>query len=289
MEGITAKRATHLDANAIVRLHDAVGQEIAVSHGHVWVTQTADPRDMLLGPGDHFRLDRPGLAIVQALDAAEVVLPESADTDDGSGDARGAAHGLLDVEAAHIRTVRGEDTATLDRFFSQLSPLSRLRRFHAGVVRLPAVWLERLAHPDPQRELALLAFARSEARELCVGEARYALGDGASHGEREVALVVADAWQHRGLGARLLNRLVRQAGLRGVEALRGDVHYDNLPMIGLARRLGFGVARHPRDAGLVRLQRRLRQPGELFPQALTGAVSSGTAGSGLAMQAKPSA
>lgn len=261
MERITVPSATRLAANAIVRLHDAVGRKIAVSHGHVWVTQTADIRDMLLGPGDDFRLDRPGVAIVQALDAAEVVLPETADGDDDNGDLHHTARRPSAADA-QIRAVRAEDAATLDRFFSQLSPLSRLRRFHGGVARLPAASLERLAHPDPQRELALLAFARTDTGEVCVGEARYALGEGEARGEREVALVVADAWQRGGLGTRLLNRLLRQAGERGVDCLRGDVQYDNLPMIGLARRLGFGVAGHPGDAGLVRIRRCLRHRDE---------------------------
>ena len=47
---------------------------IFVSRGWVWVTQQGDLRDLELGPGDWFQLDRDGLAIVQAYERSALTL-----------------------------------------------------------------------------------------------------------------------------------------------------------------------------------------------------------------------
>ena len=52
------------------RMQDAVGRRITVVQGHVWITQDRDPRDIVLGAGEDFVVERPGLALVTPLDGA---------------------------------------------------------------------------------------------------------------------------------------------------------------------------------------------------------------------------
>lgn len=155
--------------------------------------------------------------------------------------------------AVRIRRVRESDAGLIDELVRGLSVASRQRRFHSGVREVPPQWLQRMTHPDPRRELALVALARQDGREICIAEARYVLSDDVAEG-REFALAVADSWQGRGIGKTLLLSLGCHAARHAVPRLVGDVLHDNLPMIELARSLGYGVRRHPADPRLVRVE-----------------------------------
>ena len=65
---------THLSRGELLQLPRGRGKGVAVFDGHVWVTQDSDPEDHVLGAGESFALDRPGLAIVQALSDASLLV-----------------------------------------------------------------------------------------------------------------------------------------------------------------------------------------------------------------------
>lgn len=84
------------------------------------------------------------------------------------------------------------------------------------------------------RTVALLAVVG----ERIVAEGRYLpLADGGY----EFGITVADDWQHRGLGRRLLDLLREDAGDRGIPVLRAMVRPDNHPMLALLREVGCAV------------------------------------------------
>lgn len=154
-----------------------------------------------------------------------------------------------------VRPIREGDAPLLRGLFDGLSAMSRLRRFHAGVVSLPERWLERLAHPDPRTEAVLLAVVVENGREVAVGEARHALDAEPAwpaSGAHEFAIVVADPWRRRGLGDALTAAIEADALQRGLRRLHGDVQHDNRPMLSLLEQRGWAIRRHPRDPGLAR-------------------------------------
>ncbi|HEY3633671.1 MAG TPA: DUF2917 domain-containing protein [Caldimonas sp.] len=61
-----------LRAHQIVRFDDATGAAIVCLRGELWLTQDGSPDDVILGPGERFALDRPGLALVEALKASSL-------------------------------------------------------------------------------------------------------------------------------------------------------------------------------------------------------------------------
>jgi acetyltransferase len=90
--------------------------------------------------------------------------------------------------------------------------------------------------------------------ETLIGVARYVLER--NNEAAEFAIVVADAWHGRGIGSRLLAKLIDVARRRGVRRLYGDILAQNRPMLELARKLGFDLGRHE-DPTLTRATRLL--------------------------------
>lgn len=150
-----------------------------------------------------------------------------------------------------LRPVRPEDAGRVQSFVRALSPQSRRSRFLGGLSELVPHMLQRLTQPDHPQEFGLLALAGGPGECSVVGMANCALTEGRS---AEVAVVVADAWQRRGLGTRLLQSLACHTS--GVETLRAVVLAENRAMLALARRLGFRVLGNP-EPGLVQVEKLL--------------------------------
>jgi acetyltransferase len=146
---------------------------------------------------------------------------------------------LRDGTRMRLRPIRPEDSATEQRFFAGLSDRSRYQRFMQYVRELSPQMLSRFTQLDYDRELALVAIPPGNEGEEFAAVGRYAPNlDGRT---AEFALVVGDAWQGRGLGRALLERLVRAAREAGYTALYGHILGANREMLELAERLGFAV------------------------------------------------
>ncbi|HUN67739.1 MAG TPA: DUF2917 domain-containing protein [Burkholderiales bacterium] len=69
-----ASGALRLSRGQTFKLHDAMGSTICAREGTVWITEENSRKDVVLEPGACFRVDRPGLTIVQAFADASVTL-----------------------------------------------------------------------------------------------------------------------------------------------------------------------------------------------------------------------
>jgi acetyltransferase len=155
-------------------------------------------------------------------------------------------------EAIRIRPIRPSDLELERRFVYGLSARSRYLRLLSGRQVQPGE-LERWANIDPSREIALVALVGVDDDEEEVGFAHCVVED-AAEGRWDFAIVIADAWQGRGLGRTLLGKLVEAARDAGATALSGITLAENHGMVALARRLGFRVRREEGDATVLRLE-----------------------------------
>jgi len=146
---------------------------------------------------------------------------------------------LKDGSRCTLRPIRPEDTAALQDFVRHLSAHSKRLRFFSALSELPMHQLARYAHIDYGRDMVIVATGERDGNAVVLGEARYSiLPDGKSG---EFAVVIADEMVGKGLGARLLNRLVDAAREHGLSLLRGEVLASNEPTLRLLEALGFTV------------------------------------------------
>lgn len=147
-----------------------------------------------------------------------------------------------------VRPIVPEDAALTREFFDSLSADSRYNRFFGAGITLSQEWLDRMTRIDFDRDMALIATVMFENCETEVAVARYVrLPDDES---AEFALTVADAWQGRGLGPRLMRELIAAARAAGLKRLTGEVLASNTAMLGLLRRLGFRITIHEESRDL---------------------------------------
>jgi len=154
-----------------------------------------------------------------------------------------------------IRPIRPEDADIEQAFVRKLSPQAKYFRFMQSLRELTPQMLVRFTQIDYDREMALIAVTEQDGQEVELAVARYAMNpDGESC---EFALVVADQWQKRGLGSRLMSNLMEAAQARGYRKMEGEVLADNTPMLALVRSLGFEVHTSAEDPGVKQVNRLL--------------------------------
>jgi RimJ/RimL family protein N-acetyltransferase len=165
---------------------------------------------------------------------------------------------LRDGTAIRIRPIRPEDAPRLIEFYDRLSRHSAYQRFFTVMKRLPPDWARMLATVDYHRRLALVAEVGEATPPELVAVARYE--PAGEPGAAEVAFVVQDAWQNRGVGTILLGDLLRAAGARGIRRFTAYVLADNMRMLDMLSRFTDVQARKVESA-VVELAFRARPDG----------------------------
>lgn len=149
-----------------------------------------------------------------------------------------------------IRPIKPEDVRMEQEFVKALSPESRYMRFMNTIREVSPAQLVRFTQIDYDREMAFVATVEQEGVEKEIGVVRYATSpDGESC---EFAIVVADAWQGKGLARRLMGTLIDTARSSGLRYMRGDFLAENTRMLAFVASLGFVLSAHPEDHGLKR-------------------------------------
>ncbi len=152
---------------------------------------------------------------------------------------------LRDGSKVAIRPIGSADVELERHFIEELSPQSRRFRFLCSMHTPSDALLRQLTQINVQQDAALIALAGEDSQQKEVGVARFSA---TPDGRAEMAVAVSDDWQHRGLGALLVTRLIAIARSRGLKVLYSVDAASNEPMRELAKFLGFKRAADPGDA-----------------------------------------
>jgi GNAT superfamily N-acetyltransferase len=124
-------------------------------------------------------------------------------------------------------------------------------RFISTRTDMPHERLQQFVAIDYSREMVILAMERQEGQETIVGMGQYLI-DEKSH-TAEVAFVVLDDFQGKGIGAELLTYLTYLARRRGLLGFSAAVLQDNKRMLHLFESMGFIVEKRL-DSGVYELK-----------------------------------
>ena len=154
-----------------------------------------------------------------------------------------------------IRPIRPEDEPAMVRFHAELTEETVYSRYfeHLGLSQRTAhERLTRICFNDYDREIALVAEETATdgaPRIVAVGR----LSKDHARPSAEFAVLVADRWQHHGLGAELLRRLVAIGRAEGLERLYAEMLAGNMAMRHTAEAAGFTIVEET-PASIVRAE-----------------------------------
>ncbi|MFD0683664.1 GNAT family N-acetyltransferase [Actinomadura fibrosa] len=158
------------------------------------------------------------------------------------------------LEDVRIRPYGVTDRERLGRMAEHLSKASLYTRFFSGTPRLPDHWVGTLENLDHWDREALVALLAGEV----IGVAEY-IRDVRRPARADIAVLIADPWQRRGLGSRLVAYLAELAGRRGVTEFDADVILGNREAI-LAIRSNWPAVRSSSADGAAHFRLPLPMP-----------------------------
>lgn len=164
---------------------------------------------------------------------------------------------LKDGTEVLLRPIKPEDEPAWHRLLARCSQQSIWFRFRYLFKETTHEMAVRFCFIDYDRELAIVAESvAAEPREL-LGVGRLVADP--NHEQAEYAVLVADAWQGRGLGSLLTSYCTEIAERWGVCRLYAETTPDNTRMIRTFQRWGFTLEHKP-DLGVVLARKELHAP-----------------------------
>jgi RimJ/RimL family protein N-acetyltransferase len=143
---------------------------------------------------------------------------------------------LRDGRPIQIRALRPDDEADMLAAIDRTNAESLRRRFFVTKRKFSTEEKAFFLHVDFVNQVALVAAVDEGDRHPIVGGCRYIVTE---PGTAEVAFVVIDAYQGRGIGTMLTRHLADVARAAGLTELVADVLPENTAMRNVLRKCGF--------------------------------------------------
>jgi GNAT superfamily N-acetyltransferase len=136
-----------------------------------------------------------------------------------------------------LRPVKISDEPLVKEFFYSLSDKTLYRRFASARREMHHSRIQDFVAVDYSRDMVILALLLRGDREVVIGIGQYSRGGRAELAE--LAVVVRDDYQRRGVGTLLHTYLTDIAEKRGLVGFTAEVLEDNLPALKLIKKMGF--------------------------------------------------
>ncbi len=139
-----------------------------------------------------------------------------------------------------LRPVKISDEPLLREFFYSLSETTIYKRFITQRKSMPHDKLQQFfVVIDYRNAMVVLAIQEKGGREIITGVAQYRGNEGAH--TAEVAIMVGDEYQNRGIGTELLSHLTYIAKAQGLLGFSAEVLKENRIMLHLFEKMGFDI------------------------------------------------
>ena len=152
---------------------------------------------------------------------------------------------LNDGTEISLRPIKPTDEQGVKNLVYSLSQESLYNRFMTHTKQFGAKQILDFIYVDHRKNVAIVVTIPEAHGEDIIGIGRYFLDERSNRAE--VAFMVRDEWQHRGIGRILFNRLVTIAKQSGIAGFTAEVLRDNHKMQNLFNYSGFKVVQHLKD------------------------------------------
>lgn len=136
-----------------------------------------------------------------------------------------------------LRPIDASDLPKMKKLFESFSPETIRKRFFEKIRDMSEDLLKRYCVLNHQKEIAIVAELQSKEKPL-VGVARACIVDANS---AEVAIVVTDAYQRKGIGKKLMLFLEEALAERGIARVFAYIEPSNAGAIEFFRKIGYSV------------------------------------------------
>ncbi len=135
-----------------------------------------------------------------------------------------------------VRPIKSTDEEMLSDMFYDLSDQTIINRFFSMLKSMPHRRLQEFCVIDYESEISLVVLKDKGPRQKMIGVGSYHLNP--STKRAEIAFLVADEWQGRGIGTYLMHELVKIARQKKIKGFTAEVLRDNVAMIALMHKSG---------------------------------------------------
>ena len=128
-----------------------------------------------------------------------------------------------------FRAIKPSDEEAMRRLFYRFSSTAVYRRFLFRISTMPHDKIQAYVNVDYSRVMSVVALTGEPGQEAIIAEARYVKDDRSAYGD--LAFIVDDQFQGRGIATYLYKMLIRLAKERGLKGFTAEVLHDNKEMM----------------------------------------------------------